>query len=100
MLTGVTSPPCITSPPHNTSPELQYPKNDNEEGQWTLTHSPPLLMIPLQSEEVECILTPPPPISPLPPYATLPYANTNIPSLPSTPPLMIAIPSLHQQMTG
>jgi hypothetical protein len=49
MLAGVTGPPPPVSPPRAASPTLQYPdrmEDEEDEGQWALTHSPPLLMIP------------------------------------------------------
>jgi hypothetical protein len=49
MLAGVTDPPLPISPPRANSPMLQYPErteDEDDEGQWALTHSPPPLMIP------------------------------------------------------
>jgi hypothetical protein len=96
MLAGVTGPPSPVSPPRIASPELQYPaqtEDEEDEGQWTLTHSPPPLMILPRTEEVENLLTPPP-VSPLPPYADLPFEGTDIPSPPASPtPLLSATTS-------
>jgi hypothetical protein len=88
MLAGVTGPPSPAGPPRIPSPTLQYPdrtEDEEDEGQWTLTHSPPLLMIPPRAEEVDGLITLPPPVSPLPPYADLPFEGTDIPSSPTSP---------------
>jgi hypothetical protein len=87
MLAGVTGPPSAISPPHAASPILQYPnrtEDKEDKGQWTLTYSLPLLMILPQTEEVVDLVTPPP-VSPLPPYADLPFEGTDVPSPPDSP---------------
>jgi hypothetical protein len=88
MLAGVTSLPSPALPPRVTLPTLQYPErteDEEDEGQWTLTHSLPPLMILLRTEEVESLITLPPPGSPLPPYAALPFEGTDVPSPPDSP---------------
>jgi hypothetical protein len=87
ILTGVTRPPTV-SPPHVESSMLQYPletEDDKDEGQWTLRHSLPPLMIPPCTEEVECLVTPLPPVSPLLPYTDFPFEGTDVPSPPGSP---------------
>jgi hypothetical protein len=70
MLAGVTGLPTPVGPPRITSPALQYPDRTEDEE---------------DEEEVEALVTPPPPVSPLPPYAVLPFEGTDVPSPPESP---------------
>jgi hypothetical protein len=69
ILARVTGLPATVMPPHIPSPTLQYPERTEDEE---------------DEEEVESLVTPPP-VSPLPPYAALPFKGTDIPSPPDSP---------------